>query len=606
MSTEIEVAGSVLTSQTPKLMRDFREIQLQRNASDRAKTIKSLHDLCYRSIEHGLRKMTRYNVGTTLQDGIYWLVKALDGQSNFMHGIPFFCSSATLMHGTRPLFSLINLPWQNNLLRCESGNGLHSNLGLHKVTNQLDLSNSMIVTDHQVSGVNSKQIDCTTLSYAYTAYGNFDGFIMALDQAESSIAEMFIKEGGGRFSQVGNKMIGSGNLLHDDLRATVIKGLTPGEISSKKISFCCGPTQKPATWSSSVYDKALISQSHRSTQGIKRVRQVQELIRHVLKVPDAYKILLLNGSATGAIECGFFNFLGHRPIQNISYDIFGHRWSGEISRMIHSHKKVAKSEIFFRNMAYNVAEGERPEDEAQLDPKSDLVFVYTGTTTGYTWQNDDLLKREGGIVICDATSAAFAEELPWKYLDVTCFSFQKALGAEAGLGCVVLSEKAVRQLHELGPVFIPPRIIRLTPEIIQDVADGKLINTISMLNLEEISHNLQWAASNGGLSFLQAKCKANQEEICNNIPDEIEFLLPDKDYRAKCVLCLRPKDQKLRNWDFVKRVAQVVETKYGVYEICGHPEEVPCWRFWTGPTMQQVDLGFRHFVQAFHACANAK
>jgi len=232
------------------------------------------------------------------------------------------------------------------------------------------------------------------------------------------------------------------------------------------------------------------------------------------------------------------------------------------------------------------------------------VLVYTGTSTGRRWQAFNWLKKRvnlSGLTVCDATSALFAEAIPWKFFDIVCGSFQKALGAEAGLGLIVLSPKAVTHLKQFGHAFTPPRIIRLDEKTIDEISEGKLINTISMLNLEEIAHNLGWGIKNGGLLFLQKKCLQNQKFIISNLPNELELMIKEEAARALTVLCVRPKDPSKQNWDFIRAVAKRAADK-GVHEIAGHPEEVPCWRFWTGPTV--TPEGFKTFVIAYQEIMN--
>jgi phosphoserine aminotransferase len=293
--------------------------------------------------------------------------------------------------------------------------------------------------------------------------------------------------------------------------------------------------------------------------------------------------------------------LGHRPIRNIAYDVFGRRWANEIKKNLKNNEKIVKNKAFFNSLEdKEYIKGEKKFYEVEDSFCSDLVFVYTGTSTGRRWQDLNYLKKQSeseGLTICDATSALFAETMPWQYLDITCGSFQKALGAEAGLALVILSPKAVSHLNRFGHAFIPPRIIRLSETTIDEITSGKLINTISMLNLHEIAHNLYWLKDNGGLSFSQKRCIKNQQEIISMIPEGLQLTLPDHAERALTVLCIRPTDPELQNWEYIHKVADKA-TELGVYEIAGHPEEFPCWRFWTGPTITQAGKGFSKFLEA--------
>ena len=587
-------AWNAVSGQTSALLRDFREVQRQTTLSARIKTAESLQKVCMESMAKSLKRSTGYPTRETISTGFYWFIKSLDGIENFTHGNPMFSNSATLMDGDNPVISLVNLPVFGKIVCAEPDQGLSSNLGKHCVSRNIDFFRSYIVGDT----LETHNIGSTSISYVYTAYGYYDGFILNLDELELRIARLFITEGGGKFSRIGNRAIGSNTFLHENIRDFVLNK-TLSE-TDRGISFCCGPTQKTPGWPAKIYDQALIGRSHRSSPGISRIQEVQSLIRDILMIPKSHEILLLNGSATGAIECAFFNFLGHRPIQNCAYDVFGKRWASEIENMLKHSKHINHEKVFLRHLDYkNYTGGDKVNYENQADLNSDLVFVYTGTSNGRRWQAHHLLKeyaKSSSLTICDATSALFAETMPWSYLDITCGSFQKALGAEAGLGLIILSPKAIKQLQDSNRVFLPPRILRLDPKVVDEVVHGKLINTISMLNLEEILHNLRWAHSSGGLKFLQRQCEENQKYILNNIPEGLELVLPENAARALTVLCLQTKDVTLRNWDHVRAIAAKAEN-LGVYEIAGHPEEIPCWRFWTGPTVHNLPRGFNIFTQ---------
>ena len=586
-------AWRALTAQTSCILRDFRSIQRQATLESREKTAQSLSDLCYKALSTQLLKTSGYKTSDELSSGFYWYINPLDGVNNFIRGNAMFATSVTLMNGENPLISMVNLPVFGKIIWVEPSSGIKSNLGLHSVNRNLDLSRSYVVKN---------DFGCNTIGYVYTAYGNFDAFILSLSEIEGIISSFFITEGGGKISRIGSQVLGSNKLLHQELRSKVLD--TTMTSVRRGTSFCCGPTQKVPDWSGQIYEKALVSRSHRSHEGIVRIRQVQSMLRQLLQIPEEYKILLLNGSATGALECGFFNFLGHRPIQNISYDVFGRRWGVEIGKMLQSEVKIDRNKVFLNNLEYKLEGEDADSYEIETSVHSDLVLVYTGTSTGRRWQAFSWLKKRlslPGLTICDATSALFAENIQWKLFDVVCGSFQKALGAEAGLGLVILGPKAINQLTKLGRIFTPPRIIRLDEQVIQEVSDGKLINTISMMNLEEIAHNLGWAIQNGGLSFLQKRCMHNQRFIISNLPPDLELILQNDSERALTVLCIRPKDLSMQNWDFIRLVSTRAAEK-GVHETSGHPEEIPCWRFWTGPTC--IPDGFKIFVEAYKEVLN--
>ena len=599
MNFEIEIAKSALLRQTNRILKDFREMRFRRNQQDRDKTFENLQQMIFRDIASRLSEIgTSEIAGGECASDNYWLLNTIDGASNFKSSISTFSSSATLIENGQPILCVFYMPFHNRCFTVEKGRGLHSEEGVHSVSTSRK-GDYLLFSNTGFPG--STNPGSNSWAYCATASGAVDGFILELNNIESKIAELFIKEGGGVFSRIGQFCIGSNSIVHEEIRKMVINHLG---IKKEQISFCCGPTQKPQNWSGKIYERGLISISHRSPKGIAQINKVIDLIKANLKIPNEYRVLLMNGSATGAIECGFFNFLGHRNIINISYDVFGRRWASEIGKILDFYTKKTGIKIILNDIRYkddDLVKGEVSKYENQISNNihDDMVFVFSGTSNGFVWKRYDLLKNRDGLNLCDATSAAFAEDLPWPSLDVTCFSFQKALGAEAGLGCVVLSPKALSRLKENGFAFLPPRVIRLDEPMFTNVVNGKLINTISMMNLQEVLENLEYSIENGGHEFLAEKCLSNQSIIERMMPESLEFLLTQKRNRCRSLLAIRPKRVELQSWDFIRKVASLCEER-GVHSIEGLEEEMPCWRFWTGPMNWLVERGFSIFVDSYN------
>lgn len=603
MRLEIDIAKQILLKQTNRILKDFRDMRFRRNQDDRDKTFDSLQQILFLNIASKLSEIKGIEIAADeCASESYWLVNAIDGIDNFKNSVPIFCSSISLIQKNQAVLSVLYLPFYNKCFFVEKGRGLHSEDGVHSVSTSRKLDNYSVFSSSKIS--NANDLKSNSWMYSSVASGSVDAFVLEMTNIESKVAELFITEAGGAFSRIGNIGIGSNPHLHQDLRKKVMEELG---IKKDQTSFCCGPTQKPDFWSGKIYEKGLLATSHRSVKGVSKINQVVELIRKILLIPQDYKILLMNGSATGAIECGFFNFLGHRNIINISYDVFSRRWGKEIRKILDFYGQKTSISCALNDINYSedsLIKGEVSEYENEIsnDNGSDLVFVYSGTSNGIVWKNNDLLKGRSGLNVCDATSAVFAQEIPWQSLDVTCFSFQKALGAEAGIGCVVLSPKAVLHLQQKQPAFLAPRIIRLDEPMFTNVVNGKLINTISMLNLEEILQNLKYIDEKGGQEFLREKCLTNQSIIEQNLPDSLEFLILQRRFRSRSLLAIRPKDPDLRNWNFIKKIANMCEER-GVHSICGLEEETPCWRFWTGPMNNRVEEGFRVFTDCYNRLA---
>ena len=569
MNIYYHAALKAITGQINSLLRDFRSVQKQTSQSSRQKTADSISQYCTQSIAKILFSTTQYGLNSA--NKTYWHVKAIDGADNFCTGNPMFSVSVALVEDGQVNFAMTSIPVMGRIFYASPGEGVLSYSGEYSTKHSCS-RNTQINPKYIIS-----ESVCTSIDYAYVACGNLDAAILELDEVEMKIASLFVTEGGGKVSRVGRKLIMSNQFIHDDLRSNLI-----GKADTT-VSFCCGPTTKSPAWESAIYQKALVGRSHRSPEGVQRIQEVQQLIRDVLGIPKDYAVLLVNGSATGAIESAFYNFLGHRPITNLSYDVFGRRWAGELKRMTDQ----INLNILLTNIEYEIGR----DYEKHLDLGSDLVFVYTGTSTGIRWPGElnKILPKWNGLTVCDATSALFGEaDFPWQSIDVTCGSFQKALGAEAGLGLIVLSPKALQELEQKSPVFISPRFLDLH-RFIKYLERGELNNTISMLNIEEILVNLRWAQENGGIHFLNKRCLANQEEILDQIAhSSLEVTVP-KEYRACTVLCARPKNPANRTWEYVRKIAKDA-AKMGVFEIAGHPEEEPCLRFWTGPTLNPHDV----------------
>src|SRR5271168_379592 len=265
--------------------------------------------------------------------------------------------------------------------------------------------------------------------------------------------------------------------------------------------FSSGPCAKRPGWTPQNLKDAALGRSHRAKIGKEKLKRAIDLTREVLEVPADYRIGIVPASDTGAVEMALWSLLGARPVTAISWESFGETWTGDVINQLKL-KDVTKLAAPY---------GEIP-DLSKVDPASDIVFTWNGTTSGVRVPNADWISagREG-LAICDATSAAYAQPLDWPKLDVVTFSWQKALGGEAAHGMLVLSPRAVARLESYSPPWPMPKIFRMTKggKLIDGIFLGETINTPAMLAVEDAVDGLKWAESVGGLKGLIGRTDAN-------------------------------------------------------------------------------------------------
>src|ERR1700746_3299845 len=249
--------------------------------------------------------------------------------------------------------------------------------------------------------------------------------------------------------------------------------------------FSSGPCAKRPGWSLSALTDALLGRSHRSKIGKAKLKRAIELTREVLEVPGNYRIAIVPASDTGAVEMALWSMLGARPVTMLAWESFGEGWVNDVI------KELKLKDVTTLKAGY----GALP-DLSKVDPASDVVFTWNGTTSGVRVPNADWIKADRqGLTICDATSAAFAQPLDWQKLDVVTFSWQKALGGEAAHGMLVLSPRAVERLETYTPAWPLPKLFRMTKggKFNEAIFEGETINTPSMLCVEDWIDTLTWA-----------------------------------------------------------------------------------------------------------------
>ena len=354
--------------------------------------------------------------------------------------------------------------------------------------------------------------------------------------------------------------------------------------------FSSGPCAKRPGWTPQNLKDAALGRSHRAKIGKEKLKRAIDLTREVLEVPADYRIGIVPASDTGAVEMALWSLLGARPVTALSWESFGETWTGDILNQLKL-KDVTKLAVGY---------GEIP-DLSKVDPASDVIFTWNGTTSGVRVPNADWIsaKREG-LAICDATSAAFAQPLDWLKLDVVTFSWQKALGGEAGHGMLVLSPRAVERLETYKPAWPLPKIFRMTKggKLNEGIFVGETINTPSMLCVEDYLDALNWGKSAGGLKGLMARADKNLKvlEDWQAKTPWIDFLARTPAIRSNTSVCMKVTDPAVAalspdaQIDFIKKMVGLIEKEGAGYDFAGHRDAPAGLRIWCGATIEASDV----------------
>ncbi len=353
--------------------------------------------------------------------------------------------------------------------------------------------------------------------------------------------------------------------------------------------FSSGPCAKRPGWTPESLKDAVLGRSHRGKPGKGRLKAAIEATRNLLQVPDTHLIGIVAGSDTGAVEMAMWSMLGARPVQLLAFESFGKDWATDVAKQLKIDHEVLLAPY-----------GELP-DLTKVDPACDLVFTWNGTTSGVRVPNADFISADRtGITICDATSAAFAQALDWSKLDVTTFSWQKALGGEAAHGVLILGPRAVERLESYSPPWPLPKLFRMTKsgKLIADIFEGATINTPSMLCVEDVLDSMAWGERIGGLTAMQARADANLSalEAWVDRTPWVRFLCADKATRSNTSVCLAfaapgvtalPADAQA---EIAKKLAALLEKEGAAYDIGGYRDAPPGLRIWCGATVDTADI----------------
>jgi phosphoserine aminotransferase len=354
--------------------------------------------------------------------------------------------------------------------------------------------------------------------------------------------------------------------------------------------FSSGPCAKRPGWTPQNLQNAVLGRSHRSKLGKARLKAAIDQTRQVLEVPADFLIGIVAGSDTGAVEMAMWSMLGARPVQLLAFESFGKDWVTDVTKQL----KLPDVEVL------SAPYGQLP-DTSKVDPAKDLVFTWNGTTSGVRVPNADFISADReGVTICDATSAAFAQDLDWAKLDVVTFSWQKALGGEGAHGILILSPRAVARLESYTPPWPMPKLFRMTKagKIAADIFEGATINTPSMLCVEDALDALKWASSIGGLEAMQGRADQNLAVLADWVAKTpwVDFLAATPEIRSNTSVCLKVVDPKITalpedaQADFAKKLASLLEKEGAALDIGGYRDAPAGLRIWCGATVEASDL----------------
>tara|TARA_R110002096_G_scaffold138378_40_gene292131 strand:- start:1655 stop:2809 length:1155 start_codon:yes stop_codon:yes gene_type:complete len=348
--------------------------------------------------------------------------------------------------------------------------------------------------------------------------------------------------------------------------------------------FSSGPCAKIPNYSLDMLADAPLGRSHRAAVGKSRLAEAIDLTAEILGLPEGYRVGIVPGSDTGAVEMAMWSLLGARPVEMLAWESFGEGWVTDVIKQL-------KLDAVVRKAPYGEI-----VDFTQVDFDKDVVFTWNGTTSGVRLPNGDAIPADrAGLTICDATSAAFAMDLPWSKLDVVTFSWQKVLGGEGAHGILILSPRAVERLESYTPAWPLPKIFRMTKggKLIEGIFRGETINTPSMLAVEDYLVSLKWAKAIGGQAALIARASANAAAVAEFVTARswIANLAVDPATASTTSVCLKFTDPRIVDGAaFAKAVAKRLEKEGVALDIGAYRDAPAGLRIWCGSTVETADI----------------
>ena len=354
--------------------------------------------------------------------------------------------------------------------------------------------------------------------------------------------------------------------------------------------FSSGPTAKRPGFSLEKLSTAALGRSHRSADAKKKLKEAIERTKTILGLPEGYRVAIVPASDTGAVEMCMWSMLGAKPVDVFAWESFGQDWVTDATKQL----KLTDCNTYVGEY------GELPPFEKARDD-ADIIFTWNGTTSGVRVRNADWIKpNPDRVVICDATSAAFAQDIEWEKLDVVTYSWQKILGGEAAHGMLILSPNAVKRLETYTPDRPLPKIFRMTKggKLNEDLFQGATINTPSMLCVEDYLQALDWCESLGGWKALKGRSDESLGILTEWVAktDWVDFLCPDADLRSNTGVTFKIVDPRVADLDeagqraFVKAMMKRLEAENACFDAAGYAKAPPGLRIWCGGTVEPSDV----------------
>ena len=372
-------------------------------------------------------------------------------------------------------------------------------------------------------------------------------------------------------------------------------------------NFSSGPCAKRPGWNLENLKDAPLGRSHRASIGKAKLKRAIDLTREILEVPADYRIAIVPASDTGAFEMAMWSLLGQRPVDCVAWESFGEGWVTD-----------AVKQLKLKDTRTLKADYGEIVDLNSINFDHDVMFTWNGTTSGVRVPNGDFIPGDRkGLTLCDATSAAFAQKLDWSKLDVTTFSWQKALGGEAAHGMLILGPRAVERLQSYTPSWPMPKIFRMMSggKLTEGLFAGETINTPSMLCVEDYLDALDWAKRIGGLDGLVGRADANTKMIADWVAKTpwVDFLARDPATRSNTSVCLKVVDPQVTALPaeaqaaFAKTLATLLEKEKVAFDIGGYRDAPPGLRVWCGATVESADIAaLTHWLDWAYATEKAK